>query len=339
MVSSRITQQDVATALGVSAQTVSMALRDHRKVSAATRAKVKAKAAELGYVPDPALTALAEYRSRKRTPALRWSHVALVHNWPSERAWREDSFYRWWRAELVRVLSERGMTLEEHWLGPAGEKADAVFRMLWSRGITGVFVAPPALTRDPPRIELHRARFQWVTFGPEDLYADLHTVQFDFYGNLRLAWKKLREQGRQRIGLVYHENQGWRTGHAWRAAYHVETLLSGQDVHNVQPLMLDGVSGTSAVARYGEWMKRGKYDAVISSVRDVLDWNRGLKHPPDIAMFNVRSPGEQGIDLNLPQMAETAVELLLLEMRQTLIHQKSLPFRVHIPGTWVSCAG
>ena len=46
MPSSRTTQQDIAAKLGVSVQTVSMALRDHRKVSATTRAKVKAKAEE-----------------------------------------------------------------------------------------------------------------------------------------------------------------------------------------------------------------------------------------------------------------------------------------------------
>ena len=289
-------------------------------------------------MPDPALKALAEYRSRKRTPALKWSQVALVHNWPSERQWREDPFYRSWKAELVRALGERGMTLEEHWLGALGEKAEAVFRKLWSRGITGVFVAPPALTRDPPRIELSKERFQWVTFGPGDLYTDLHTVQFDFYGNLRLAWKKLEERGRRRIGLVFHENQGWRTGHAWRAAYHVEVHLSGKNTDEFEPLVLEGASRKPSEKRYRAWVKRGRFDAVISSVREVVDWNRELKRPPEVAMFNLHSPGEQGIYLNLAQMAETAVELLLLEMRQPLIHQKSLPFRVHIPGTWVSNA-
>ncbi len=34
-------------------------------------------------------------------------------------------------------------------------------------------------------------------------------------------------------------------------------------------------------------------------------------------------------------MAETAVELLLMEMQRSLVDRAALPFRVHIPGRWV----
>ncbi|WP_345779363.1 LacI family DNA-binding transcriptional regulator [Roseibium sediminicola] len=55
----RITIADVAREAGVSAMTVSRALRDPDKVSAKTLEKIKAVVDRLGYVPDPAASALA----------------------------------------------------------------------------------------------------------------------------------------------------------------------------------------------------------------------------------------------------------------------------------------
>nr|WP_282449538.1 LacI family DNA-binding transcriptional regulator [Roseibium sp. CAU 1639] len=59
MIKLRITIADVAREAGVSAMTVSRALRDPDKVSAKTLEKIKAVVDRLGYVPDPAASALA----------------------------------------------------------------------------------------------------------------------------------------------------------------------------------------------------------------------------------------------------------------------------------------
>src|SRR5574343_1773908 len=65
----RVTLSDVAQAAGVSPITVSRALRGERAVDPALIERVKAAAAKLGYVPDPAARALASQRS---------SHVAVL---------------------------------------------------------------------------------------------------------------------------------------------------------------------------------------------------------------------------------------------------------------------
>lgn len=65
----RVTLADVAGVAGVSPITVSRALRGERAVDPALVERVKAAAARLGYVPDPAARALASRHS---------SHVALL---------------------------------------------------------------------------------------------------------------------------------------------------------------------------------------------------------------------------------------------------------------------
>lgn len=334
----RITLRQLAEELNLSTQAVSLALRGRRGVSEATRRRVWDLAAARGYAPDPGLRALAEYRTRTATRAARWHQVALLHNWPSERGLFSDPFYACWFRELEKAAGARGVRVEPFWLGPDGKRIPLVFRTLRNRGITGIFLAPPALTADPPAMRIPRGGFQMVTFGPEQLYPELHTVQFDFYENLRLAWRVLRERGRRRIGLVYARHQGWRTGHAWRAAFLVEQLLDGCPPGERMPLELTG-SGERQRAQYRSWLRRGRYDAVISSVRWPEGIRSGTQPAPEIALFNVMDSGMQGIDLNLPQMARSAVELLNLEMQRSLVKEQALPFRVHIPGRWVDAGG
>ena len=58
----RVTLADVALEAGVSPITASRSLRGDAPVSVDVRAKVKAAADKLGYVPDPAARALASAR-------------------------------------------------------------------------------------------------------------------------------------------------------------------------------------------------------------------------------------------------------------------------------------
>lgn len=61
--SGRVTLSDVAHAVGVSAMTVSRALRGERRVDPALVEKIQAAATRMGYVPDPAARALASQKS------------------------------------------------------------------------------------------------------------------------------------------------------------------------------------------------------------------------------------------------------------------------------------
>lgn len=332
----RVTLKDIAAALGLSVPAVSMALRGHRQIAEATRERVRAKAAEMGYRPDPAMRALADYRTGQYSTSRRWDRVALLHDWPSVEAWRSHDFYGDWHSRLVAVAGERGIEVEEHWLGTRGENSKAVFRTLRYRGITGLLLAPPALTGEPIEISVPPGNyFQVVTFGPEHLYRQFHTVQFDYYENLRLAWSRLWEKGYRRIGLVHQKHQGWRTGQAWRAAFHIEKLEAGCKPGERMPLMVSGDDDAMDRATYLEWLRNDRYDAVISSIYEIEEWNRDVVHSPEVAFINVRHAGQQGIDIHVGQLIRSAFELLYVEMQQTLVERHDLPFRIHIPGCWV----
>jgi LacI family transcriptional regulator len=54
------TIREIAAAAGVSAMTVSLALRGSREVSAATRKRIRALAESMGYRPNPMVSALMQ---------------------------------------------------------------------------------------------------------------------------------------------------------------------------------------------------------------------------------------------------------------------------------------
>jgi len=79
----------------------------------------------------------------------------------------EDTLYGSWRKQLELVAAERGVVIEEHWLGAGGKNGKAVFRALRHRDIAGLLLAPPGLTSEPVEIALPPGHsFQVVTFGP-----------------------------------------------------------------------------------------------------------------------------------------------------------------------------
>ena len=74
----QITLRDIAKELGVSHVTVSLALRNHPRISEATRERVQKKAEQMGYHPDPMLSALSHYRlTSKEKP------VQAILAWPN----------------------------------------------------------------------------------------------------------------------------------------------------------------------------------------------------------------------------------------------------------------
>ncbi|HLP78241.1 MAG TPA: LacI family DNA-binding transcriptional regulator, partial [Candidatus Paceibacterota bacterium] len=93
----RITLKDIAEKLGVTKAAVSLALRDHPRISGDLRRRAKQAADELGYRPDAFLARLSSYRVSKGG-ARAEGVIAWLNHWaePKQlRGYREFEFY--WR--------------------------------------------------------------------------------------------------------------------------------------------------------------------------------------------------------------------------------------------------
>jgi LacI family transcriptional regulator len=119
--------KDIAQIVGVSVMTVSKALRDEPDVSAATKAKIKQLALDMGYVPDSSAQGL-----RTKTTKLLGLVIPTTTN----------PIY----ARIVFAIEERAHELGYDLLIAhtynQPEREDAVLRRLLSRRVDGLFITP-----------------------------------------------------------------------------------------------------------------------------------------------------------------------------------------------------
>lgn len=119
--------KDIAQLTGVSVMTVSKALRDEPDVSAATKAKIKSLAAQMGYVPNSSAQNL-----RSKTTKLFGLLIPATTN----------PIY----ARMVYAIEERAYDLGYDMLIAQTmnmpEREDACLRRLLSRRVDGLFITP-----------------------------------------------------------------------------------------------------------------------------------------------------------------------------------------------------
>lgn len=200
----RVTLKDIAAHTRLSIAAVSMALRQHPSIPAATRARVKALADSLGYAPDPMLGALAVYRNRMR-PRRVLSVVALVSNWNTRDGWLRLPGMKRVLASAEERAAAMGYQIQHFWAKEHGIGPTRLNRILAARGIRGVLLVPPQEREE--NCILDRTMFSLVALDHSATDCDLPHIGTNHYSNILRCWRELRARGYSRVGLVTNSQQ------------------------------------------------------------------------------------------------------------------------------------
>lgn len=194
--------QDVAAAAGVSAQTVSRALRGHPYVTAEKRERVLAAVEALGYRMNAAAAALSSGRTRTLG-------VVTVATATYAAGMTQASLERAAEAEGYAVVGGQSATLD----------ADAILaaiRRLEENGAEALILALPSRASDD-RIEAIARRLPTVTLGGSPL-AGGRSLAVDQHAVARLATTHLLDLGHRTVAHVAgpddwvdaaHREAGW----------------------------------------------------------------------------------------------------------------------------------
>lgn len=306
----RIGLRDVARHLGVSHATISMALRDSPRVSAATRERVRKAAAELGYRPDPMLSALAVYRNLKANTAIH-SAAAWINAWtdPEElRGYKEFDLY--WKG-ASDCAARLGYRLEEFRVGddlPPGR----LHEILRARNIRGILL-PPHGRMQPDWRDFPWEDYAVVRFGRSMRCPRAHLVTADQFANCRLALEKMRERGYRRIGLLAFESDLNPLGSRFVAGFlNVREFLGCQESFPV--FRIGEPAPPDLAGRFHRWMEERKPDALLTTVEHkILLRDAGCRVPEDIpvAATSILDSGlDSGIDQNAEEIGRVGFQLL-----------------------------
>ncbi|MGC9452635.1 MAG: LacI family DNA-binding transcriptional regulator [Oceanipulchritudo sp.] len=198
----RIGLKEIAAATGLSMSAVSAALRETGRLAPATRERVKAAAAQLGYRPDPMMQALVAYRGNKRgirggTP------LAVLHFMPDPKDGRKLEFYRRLHGEIRRQAEAMGYAAEifPTWKYP---RAGHLGRVLETRGIQGILFLHSGIDCAYDLGEIPLENFSLVSLPGWSADQPFHDVNYNYRDGLAGVLARLHGLGYRKPALILH---------------------------------------------------------------------------------------------------------------------------------------
>lgn len=256
----RCTLRDIAARAGVSVSTVGRALKGDPRISAGRREKIQALAEEMGYRPNPMVSALMASFRQAHPEAPKGASLALVYRNksldPNDRPMRRV-------ADAFREAADaHGYGFEEVDLLRDPMEARDLEKMLWQRGVQGILFSRRALEMETI------GAFDWermalVGFGPLTIDRQLSRVLSNYRQHMRLSLEELAAVGVRRPALILMDVEDRLSGSGWVAEYEYHRSFRDPDGKLARPLLLRDQSEEER-ERARRWIEEVRPDAVIT---------------------------------------------------------------------------
>ncbi|MFA7342996.1 MAG: LacI family DNA-binding transcriptional regulator [Terrimicrobiaceae bacterium] len=330
----RVTQQDIALRAGVHRSTVSLAFKNDPSIPVQTKKRIHRIASKMGYSPDPMLSALAAYRTRRR-PATYHGTLAWIVNSAFDFHWQNSMhFSDYYRGAAARA-PHHGYQVETFDLHAMGISTARLAGILRARNVDGLLLCPQP--KAEMKMDFDWNRFSTVTFGYSLLAPRLHIVAAAHYRHMLQCLREVRRLGYKRIGFVTDLVHDDRINHNFLAAYLADQLLVSSDA--IPPLRADYKRSPELLAK---WLKTHEPDVIVTGNDDILNFlgKAGVQVPGDLGVACV---GLSSLNTQLTGMIEdsevigqVATDFLVAMIQRGERGLPEHPQRVIIEGRWVS---
>lgn len=313
--------------------TVSRALRNQSNISPETQKKIQAIANELGYRPNPLVSALMTYR-RAAKPVESHLSIGFVTDFPTRDGWKASKLYQDFFRGVSESADRHGYGVEVFWMREPNMTPERITQILLTRSIHGLVIAPLPVAHG--ELELGWENFCAIALGYSLTKPLLHRAVNHQFRSMRLAMRQLRALGYQRLGLALPASLNERVDRQWVASFLVEELAHD---HSIPLFVPDDALWNFETFR--QWFKANKPDVVIGHEAVVLDWLRklGLRVPEDVGFVLLNCPDKSGefagIFQNGPEVGAAAVDFLIGMIHRNERGVPQLPHSLLVEGTWV----
>jgi LacI family transcriptional regulator len=345
----RVTLADIARKANVHVTTVSLALRNHPRIPEATKKRLRDLAQEMGYTPDPLLSALSTYRSRSKSPRYH-STIAYLTNWNTEWGWKKATAQLEFYTGAEKATQELGFKLEHFWLRSPDTTHASLSKVLRARGITGVIVASYGLeTGDTLSLDWQNFSSVKIDYFPHQPH--IHNITNHQSNIVRLAFRKVMEAGYRRIGMVMHRGWDHSVDHNWVAGYLCEMQFA-REKDRIPPYIYPSLHPEERwlkkydptfvpdAEEFEKWLNRYKPEAILSNWAFVhpLFETMKIKVPQDLAFADLFLSDFSGSFAGVRQNHETvgalAVGIVASQLNSNKRGIPEFPTTTFIDGTW-----
>ena len=327
--------RDLASQLGVSHTTVSLALRRDPRIPAATRRRIESAARACGYRADATVsTLMARLRTLRTKPVQ--ATLGFITAWPTRDGWREASNHRRFFAGACRRAGELGYGVDELWLHEPGMTSGRMTRILRARSIRGLILH--SLPAAGGRLDLDWKEFACVTKGLTVSHPPVHRVVSSHYEDMQLVLRELEARRYRRIGLVLGEELSGRVDRAWLAAF----LLHQNDTPADQRVPALITRTDQEERGFVQWLHANRPDALLFSDQPIPKWVEAqkLRVPRDLGLVHLDWSQDvaplAGLDSDPETVGEAATDLLVGQLQANEYgipkHEKIVAVRGH----WVA---
>jgi DNA-binding LacI/PurR family transcriptional regulator len=295
--------------------TVSRVLRDSRQVREQTRRKVQAAIKQTGYKPDPALSALAAYRTKDGGG--KGSVLAFLDVDPDDYS---QVVAEGARAEALLL----GYTVDIFPMKREERSQKQLSRMLYHRGVRGLLFGPSDK-------RWHFAGWNWPEFAAVSLGAlahepALHSVAMDYFQGAVDGWRLLKAEGCRNIGLALSAQLEERSGHRWIGGMLAESGGNRECLYLYQQWN---------ARHFRAWLTKHNIDGVLTIHGEVVDTS--LENNTKIVLLNEQSRrnGLSFLSLDPARIGAEGVRLLhhLLLRREYGLPQE--PAHLALKGNYI----
>jgi len=320
---------DVARRAGVHKSTVSLALRNHPSIPESTGAPLRRLAQEMGYQPELALSLIAAHRWNSTKVQ---AGMTIAYIMPRSKGTGANPQH--YIEAAKKRGQERGCKVEVISLADYPSSASAS-RMLYSRGIAGVILAPMPYPTSPLDLEFDWEKFSVVCCSLGSVQPLLHTVSYDVFHSARRAWREMRDRGYRRIGPAIFAHDPPAAHDFGRLGAILSEEASVRPGERI-PALRTGFHDRKA---FKKWFHKYKPDAVLAFHEGVLAWllEEGVQAPRDVGFACLQLLEQTrvtGMLVPPGPISELAVDFVINALRDNDRGLPRMPRTILVESEW-----
>lgn len=333
----KVSMQTIAEALGVSKNTVSLALRNDPQISRPTRERIRQTAQHLGYRRDPVVgQVMAGIRSARGAQGA----LALCNAHHDPAAFSRHPTIPAYVAGCRQRAEHLGYALNEFWLHDRELSGEQLERILKARGIRGlVVVGLMDDNRLPAQFKNVWRHFSTVVTGVRTRQPALSFACTDHHIVALRAFEKALELGYRRPGLVLDSVIDQLVEGRFTAGYR-----EGQQVlprnRRLEPFG-DVTGARNDRQRFRVWFEKARPDVIFTLYNEVRDWTAemGFDAPADIGLIQLEwrasKPEWAGMNQHNEVVGEAAIDMLVSMLHNAEVGPPPFPLATLVGGSWV----
>ncbi len=315
----RITLNEIARQTGVSANTVSLALRNSPRISRKTREAVKKAAKKLGYRSNPVVSRVLS-DIRKRADEVYYQTIAILNAHIHPDTKKISPSYRKIYEGCQSRAESSGCKIDTFWLQDPRMNANRLSRILKTRSISGVIVV--GFIHNHNCFDDYRPIWKsksCISAGFPAIRRGMSSTIVDGFDVIARAMDELQNLGYRRPGLYISKAIDMRTDFHLSAAF--AKCQERFSPANRIPILRHEISKP----RFLKWHRQYKPDVILTFFEETRAFlaSDGKRCPEDTGIILLGSRPNcddwTRLENNSRQIGASAVDLLL----QALIHNES----------------